>query len=282
MSAPKDHEKIIRLATSSPEDRELTLYLKGFMGRGESSDHFEPWMRGHRELVERRGWGPRAYGYRWRAGSIDTIPVPAAATIALAWNLYSKAAKRRRIATYGAVGLLAADEIVQLLGRFVAQYMVANQAARVRAEILADRLASLRGRYDRMRVVAHSLGCLHVVEAVALLAPEERPDEVHLLAPACRERDVSEKLAGGLARESAYLYHCRSDAVLEVGFRLASRGRALGAVGPRGIYPGLDVVDVGSHFGFWVHREYKNRFPELLRDASDDEIDVVPYRGDRR
>ena len=53
-------------------DREVTVYVKGFLGRGERPDHFGSWLAGHRELESSRGWGPRAYGYSWQSGRVDT------------------------------------------------------------------------------------------------------------------------------------------------------------------------------------------------------------------
>ena len=124
------------------------------------------------------------------------------------------------------------------------------------------RLGGLTQRYERVRVVAHSLGCRNVIEAVARLDPERRPHEIHLCAPAFREADVADKL-GGLAQGRTHLYFTNSDLVLETAFRVMAWGRALGAVGPTTDYPGLAPVDVSDHFGFWVHAEYKNRFSRL-------------------
>lgn len=58
-----------------------------------------------------------------------------------------------------------------------------------------------------LRVVAHSLGCRHLLEAVKLLALEERPDEVHLCAPACTQvRRCCGSAA--LARVTSTAGHC--------------------------------------------------------------------------
>ena len=114
-----------------------------------------------------------------------------------------------------------------------------------------------------MRVVGHSLGCRQVIEAAARLAPQHRPHEIHLCAPAVREDEVADKLAG-LAREATTLYFTEKDRVLDLGFTPLARGRALGFAGPRDRYPGLTTIDASDAFDFWVHREYKNRFAQLV------------------
>jgi hypothetical protein len=55
-----------------------------------------------------------------------------------------------------------------------------------------------------------------VIESAASLPPEQRPDEIHLCAPAVRENDVAEKLPS-LARGATYLYYTEKDRVLELG-----------------------------------------------------------------
>jgi hypothetical protein len=145
---------------------------------------------------------------------------------------------------------------------FISQYWAATRSAIERAEDLAGHLQELSSRYDRIRVVAHSLGCLQVIEAVGHLPDDQRPEELHLCAAACRESDVAERLPD-LARGHTWLYFTPRDLVLETAFRAMSRGRALGAVGPAVAYPGLTAVDVSNRFGFWVHHEYKNRFAQI-------------------
>ena len=131
-----------------------------------------------------------------------------------------------------------------------------------RADHLARKLGGLAARYDRVRVVAHSLGCRQIVEAASRLEPDRRPHEIHLCASACREKDVAAKLPY-LAREQAYQYYTANDLVLATAFTVMAWGRALGATGLRHNYPGLTAIDVSDHFSFRVHGEYKHRFPEF-------------------
>ena len=260
---------MIALQRSRPEDREVTLYVKGFLSRGESADHFQHWLEGHRTLVEAHGWGERAYGYDWSSGQLAGWPLPLASAAKTAWDWFGTARHLRRGAIVANLGWFVAEELAWIALRFAHQYRSATAHASERADRLAGRLDRLADRYARVRVVAHSLGCRQVIEAAALLPRERRPHQVHLLAPACREDEVRDKLAD-LAREQCALYYSSQDLVLESGFRLLSLGRALGASGPAEVYPRLVARDVSEHFGFWVHGEYKRRFPELAHPEAID------------
>ena len=67
-----------------------------------------------------------------------------------------------------------------------------------------------------MRVVAHSLGCRFVVEALRSMPKEMRPNEVHLCAPAITEEEELGNHLHHLSsdNDSAYLYHCDRDLIL--------------------------------------------------------------------
>jgi len=248
-------------------DGEVTLYIKGFLARGEAPDHFRDWQAGHRRLSEERGWGAGAFGYAWGSGDLGGWPWPVVSAAKTVYDVVRAARRAGRASPAGALGFMAAEHLVRLTARFVTQYRAASRSARAEAQPLADVLSRLGEGRGAVRVVAHSLGCLLAIEAISRLTPDRRPFEVHLCAPACRESDVADRLAN-LGREGAFLYHARNDLVLETGFIALSRGRALGAVGPSRPFPGLVAVDVAEHFGFWVHHEYKRRFAEFAESAA--------------
>lgn len=266
-SAAPPEERIVRVARATADDHELTLYVKGFLTRGEKPDHFGVWHRSHQSLEQRLGWGPRVYGYCWPSGRIDSLPLPKIAPAHALLRAVRPVRGAARFRAAGFVGLAMAEELAQITAAFGYQYMQASRSARERADGLAERLVRLRKRYRTLRIVAHSLGCLHVIEAVALLAPHERPDVIHLCAPACSEGEVGANLVG-LARQRAFLYHSRSDLVLRAGFPIVSGGVALGATGPRQSYDGLTTVNVADHFRFWVHLRYKSQFAKFACDES--------------
>jgi hypothetical protein len=188
-------------------------------------------------------------------------------TAKVAWDVIRIARNARRAARLSYWGAMLAEETALVASRFVHQYWSAARQAAQRADDYAAHLRELAGRYRRVRVVAHSLGCRHVIEAVTQLDVSERPHEIHLCAAACKEADVADKLTA-LAREQAYLYFTDKDHLLELAFTPLARGRALGSVGPQRDYRGLTAIDVGEHFDFWVHGEYKSRFGRLVPDAA--------------
>lgn len=266
-AAASPTERIVRVSHSSPSDRELTIYVKGFLTRGEKAEHFDAWHQSHQQLQDSLGWGPRVYGYCWPSGRIDNIPPPLL-TSARALLTSSRGAKGlARLSVAGHVGMAVAEELAQVIAAFGYQYEMARRSAKERADALARRLLILRRRYPCLRVVGHSLGCLHVVEALALLAPAERPDFVHLCAPACTENELDGRLEN-LAAQATFLYYARSDLVLRLGFPGLGQERALGSIGPTKSYAGLSAIDVREYFRFWVHLQYKNRFADFAGTES--------------
>jgi hypothetical protein len=245
---------------------EVTVYVKGFLARGEEADHFTSWLTAHATLVRNHGWGSDALGYHWPSGNFWSGPVAIAGAVKGIWDLTRIVRNVRQVARLGHWGALLAEEAVLVAARFVHQYWSATQSAARRTDDLTVQLRDLSKRYARVRVVAHSLGCRHVIEAVAQLDARERPHEIHLCAPACREDDVSDKLSA-LAKERSWLYFTDRDRLLELAFTPLARGRALGSIGPQRDYRGLRAFDVGAHFEFWVHGEYKNRFAQLVSAA---------------
>ncbi len=257
---------IIELRQASSGDAEVTLYVKGFLSRGEDPDHFEPWLACHETLQETHGWGAHALGYHWPAGRPGKIP--AAVGLAKgAVDLVRVLRNLRRAASLSHLGIVIGENVLLASALFVRQYWLATRNARGLAEEQAAVLRELAEGGSRVRVVAHSLGCRQVIEAAARLAPDQRPEEIHLCAPAVLEDDVEHKLPG-LARGATYVYFSEKDRVLDLGFRPLARGPALGLVGPRRSYPGLVALEVSEHFDFWVHREYKHRFWRLVPEAA--------------
>jgi hypothetical protein len=256
--------QLVRLTPEAAESDEVTIYVKGFLARGEEPDHFDAWLDSHREAAQRHGWGPHAVGYRWPSGDVGHPPIPYASAVKIAWDVYSLVSKVRRVNIPATVALTAGEELARIALRFASEYRAAERAAHERAETFAAVLSELRVRYARVRVVAHSLGCRHAIEAISALTASERPDTVHLCAPACREDAVAERL-DLLARERTALYFTPDDLVLRTGFALMSGGTALGSSGPEDDYVALESVDVSEYFQFWTHLEYKRQFGRIAQ-----------------
>lgn len=248
---------------------ELTIYVKGFLSPGESEDDFEEWFACHRVLTRTHGWGGARAGYAWDSGavySIGSVPVPlatlAAASLLALRSVRALASPISLVPVLAAVGL---SEAALLAGRLLAQYQAAQTTAAERASDLANVLRDARKSQQRVRLVCHSLGAAHAVRGLALLPGDERPDEVHLCAPACTEADLAPLLGAhadsGVARGQAFLYYSAQDAVLASLFRLLARGEhALGAAPPKQTHARLSCIDVSDYFGLSVHSAYREMF----------------------
>ena len=254
--------RLLELRPARQGDRDVTLYVKGFLSRGEDPDHFESWLASHAELEKTHGWGRHAFGYHWPSGRFSKLTA-AVGAVKGAVDVIRVVRNVRRAASLGHLGYIAGEQLVTILALFVYQYMTASRNARELADELAVQLRELAVRGEDVRLVAHSLGCHQVIEAATRLDPGLRPAEIHLCAPAVREDDVADKLSG-LARGTTFLYYTEKDRVLDLGFTPLARGRALGFAGPRRARQRLLALDVSECFDFWVHGEYKDRFSRLV------------------
>jgi hypothetical protein len=239
--------------------REATIYVKGFLFGGERPEVFDPWVESHRRLAP-HGWEGSAAGWIWQSGGLTSLPVPVAAATRLAWDVYRSTRLARSVAILPHVGFALAE----VAGRFLAQYAYAARVAAATAAGLASVIRELRHAGTDVRLVAHSLGCWPAIHASTLLHPDERPREIHLLAPACVEDELGDRL-DRLARQRTYVFYSPTDPVLALGFRAVALRSALGAVGPRRSYSGLVAVDASPRLrGLRTHGDYKHRLAELV------------------
>jgi hypothetical protein len=258
--------QLVELRSGPEGDREVTLYVKGFLGRGEKADHFERWLACHQALELSHAWGPHAFGYHWPSGGFGKLAAAAGAAKG-AVDFVRVVRNVRRAVSLGNLGMIAGEQLLTVSALFVYQYLMAARNAQAFATEHAAQLAGFAEAGSRVRVVAHSLGCRQVIEAVSSLPAELRPNEIHLCAPAVREEDIAEKLPS-LAAGQTFVYYTAKDRVLDLGFAPLARGRALGHSGPRQPYAGLTALDVSDQFDFFVHGEYKTRFAQLVpKDA---------------
>lgn len=165
--------------------------------------------------------------------------------------------------TLAVVGL---QQVLLTGGTLLYQYHYALNNAVELAHQLATKIRELQQSYDRVRIVAHSLGCKILIEAVKELPLHLRPDEIHLCAPAIAEAEHSQ-LLDHLAKVQTFVYYCERDWVLEPWFRIAHSIPAVGAVGLQRKYIGLTAVNVDKHFDTLVHFEYKRKFHEFAKDG---------------
>lgn len=252
------------LAGSSRNAREVTIYVKGFLFGGERPEAFGPWLESHRRLEEEHGWHPPVAAWVWQGSGMSTVPLPVAAATRFAWDVYRATRLARSVALLPHLGFAVAE----VIGRFIAQYAYAVRVADATARDLAAAIREFVHAGIDVRIVAHSLGCRAAIEASALLDRDDRPREIHLLAPACVEDELGDRLER-LARQRTYVYFNAADPVLAVGFRALALRSALGTVGPRRDYPGLVAIDASSWLGgFRAHGDYKHRLAELIAAAA--------------
>ncbi|KAL6065108.1 Alpha/beta hydrolase [Balamuthia mandrillaris] len=268
---PPSQDRLVHLAHSHAwEKKEVTVYIKGFLSSAERPDHFDKWLECHKKLHLKYGWGNRAYGYQWQSGSLLSaydLPIPTATVINAAWYVLNNIRQLRFIPSLHTVALVSVQELAIMAGQLYFQYREAMKNCEEHAHVLAAKLQHLKQKYQRVRVVAHSLGCKLLVEAVKFLKEHHRPNEIHLCAPALYEEKVKDILLSSIATEHTFLYYNADDAILRTAFRLLEQGPALGAAGPSHIYPNLSAIDVRPHFGVWVHSEYRTLFDRFAQSA---------------
>ncbi|KAG2233014.1 hypothetical protein INT48_007590 [Thamnidium elegans] len=272
---------------SRPHDErsEVTVYVKGFLSEGDSPENFQDWMHSHRLLVlsPTHRWAPSALGYSWPSGTAGShIPIPLASlgstAFLIAKNL--KQLKNLRFPTPASIAGAFAVDVGIHATRLAYQFGVANETSHDRAEMLAWRLLDLRRKYDYLRVVGHSLGCRHIVEACSLMSPNERPDAIHLCAPALIASDIVNQIrkdTGGLGRERTLIYYSNKDITLGILLRALLKGeQSVGEVGLPAFIdserdwldPTVNAVDVSKSLGgFYVgaHTDYAEKFHYFAR-----------------
>ncbi|KAI8141119.1 hypothetical protein BJV82DRAFT_188951 [Fennellomyces sp. T-0311] len=231
-------------------------------------------MHSHRLLVlsPQHKWGPSALGYSWPSGSpLSQIPVPFATLGSAAYLLsrnWQRLSKLRLPTPASIVGAVAVDVGLHA-ARLAYQFSTATKESHERAEMLAWRLLDLRRKHDTLRVVGHSLGCRHIVEACSLMHHEERPDAIHLCAPALVPSDIIPLIhpgTGGLGRSKTVVYYSHKDVTLGILLRAILGGvQAVGEIG----LPDLDVdtsvklVDASKSLGGYyvrAHTDYAHKF----------------------
>jgi hypothetical protein len=155
--------------------RTIGSHHAGFLAEGDTPDNFADWMHSHRLLVLSKNWAPAALGFSWPSGTAS-IPVPVA-TLASAGYLVASNIRRLsqlRLPTPATMLGAVAVDVGLHAGRLAYQFNTATTESKERAEIFALRLLRLRSEHENVRIVAHSLGCRHVVEAISKLNIDER------------------------------------------------------------------------------------------------------------
>ena len=184
-------EKVVPLspcALDANATDEITVYVKGFLAPNDSPSAFDDWREQHLRLVRKLGWGKSACGIIWNNGSLrDVTPFGSLASVPTIVPFPVTAAvqllsRSRALSPAAFVASSVAETVGLSLIRLAYAFSRAEANAEADAAELARVVDALRGgannlkeeggdeplcssRRRRVRVVAHSLGCRHALEA---------------------------------------------------------------------------------------------------------------------
>eukprot|EP00736_Rhodelphis_marinus_P014417 Rmarinus@m.9698 len=263
--------------------REITIYVKGFLSEGEQPADYKKWFTSHQTLISTHDWGDVAFGYCWNTGDYKTKYY---ATVGIGLlRLYRTISEGVALLSPATLAVAAAQDLAFNVGRLIYQYRLAESNAKEHASHLSEVIKRMRPICDKIRIVAHSLGCKKTIEAATMLDPSDRPDELHLCAPAVCEHEILDLLPK-LARDHTYIYYNPGDMVLATSFRVMTRGYT--AVGQSGLVSGVrspkfTMVSTEGHFGFWIHQAYAlpfSRFAMPQTPAQQERLNLTSVASD--
>eukprot|EP01135_Chromosphaera_perkinsii_P005191 Nk52_evm9s322 gene=Nk52_evmTU9s322 len=206
------------------EEEEVTLYIKGFRSLDHDRESFDTWRHCHNALCLLKRWRGAALGYSWKntytydqqeqqeqqhegeeKKGTHREERPLSSTVGrnsnntsnsdyyykslmipIQYGKYIVPLVTNRV-FFPVASLLTiemAAYVAQLYSEFSYALRITSQLEDKNVVNLAGVLRELRDTYPRVRVVAHSLGCRYLLAALSTIPPNERPDEVHLCAPA--------------------------------------------------------------------------------------------------
>lgn len=241
---------------------QITLYIKGFLSKGETIKDFKKWTDSHKIMTDRHGWGELAKGWSWDCGQIN-YPYPIASGLHIANAVYN-GSKILRLNPVSLIAGLAVDSVI-FSSRLAYQYKTTEHNTIELANKLSADIIKLSDKYERVRIIAHSLGCKLLMNAIKKTPEESRPTTIHLFGPAFGEEefeDVYEKAA----RYRTYVYYSENDYALGVLLQFIKSHDIVGAHGFKRVYDNVSVKDVTNHFkDFWfVHNSYNKEFPHFI------------------
>ena len=194
--------RLPRKSTGVTGDGLPCVYITGFRSESAKAEDWGSWQSSHQRLASSRGWEDECFGCSWRTGAagdaLGRWPLPIQAATMLA----------RRSSPAMLAAATAGDGLAHA-ARLYLQFREAERAALKDAPMLAAECSHFQGNY---RVVAFSLGCRLVLEALPRLPPSQRPVEVHLCAAAVTEEYALPRLPKLCSpRGRAFHYHSASD-----------------------------------------------------------------------
>ena len=245
-------------------DRTATVYVTGFLTDTRNHENWAEWSASHARLGAEMGWCQESYGVDWRTGAagdwLGRWPLP----------VHMLALAARRSSPQALVGGITADTVVNA-ARLYLHFRAAQESAASQAERFAEACDRF-GASRPYRVVAHSLGCRLVIDALPLLPAQRRPSAVFLCAAAATASHAADKLPQ-LCAPDGRLVHFFSpfDEALSTGFLLASAGEPALGVAPLptelAALTRASSHDATDYLGIAAHGAYKQHFATLATDA---------------
>lgn len=246
--------------------REITLYIKGFLSKGDTFNRYNCWLDQHNLIMEKHKWKQNAYGYHWQSGQIwnrlgddrlmRLIPYPVISLGNIGWRIYNKT----KILKPQMLALTFGLDIALFTGQVIYNYYDAKDNC---TKDLVQTLKDLSDEYDKVRVVSHSLGSNYLIRALRDIPMDQRPHVNHMCAPCCVESEISDILPT-LSRDKTYIYHSQNDFVLSDMFKIMNDENPVGSNGLIDKYDNVYVKDVSEHFGYFVHNHYRHKFHEFV------------------
>ena len=251
-------------AIKSAKKPETTLYIKGFLSKGEKKEQYDRWLAAHHKLVFKDKWHEHCHTYDWDVGSLK-IPAPLASGAGALLAVYNST-KLFRVNPVTFATTLALDTVV-LAGAVLYQYFIIEENTNIMAPKLALKLINLSKKYDKVRIVCHSLGCKLLLNAIPYVPLKHRPHTIHLCAPTFNEAEYQDVLTH-LSKNRTYIYYTKDDGVLAIALQLTKNKDPVGAFGLKCEYANVEPIDVTDHFKnqyYWtIHNNYHKLFHKFI------------------
>lgn len=207
----RDQNRYIEYSYNNKEH--LTLYIKGFMSKGENMEDYTQWIKSHDMFVMNGLWkeGP-AKGWNWHPVK-TSYPVPAFTTLKIG-SYIGMGSKFFRF-TPMTIALAVGIDIGLYASKLTYEYHKIHSEMDYHSKKLARTLVDYSDQYKKVRIVSHSLGCKILLEAMKLIPEEAKPDSIHLCAPAITIGDILE-YNSTFAKDNTYIYHAENDMILSM------------------------------------------------------------------
>lgn len=249
---------------------EITIYIKGFLSKGEESQDFHRWLTNHHKLVLKNKWNESSIGWKWPTGSLKH-PIPMISGSNILFALFNSS-KLLRANPWTFAGGVAIDA-----GLYASMMMYQYYAIEENTELLAPKLAhdliKYSKNYSKVRIVSHSLGCKLLINALADVPDKYKPNIIHMCAPAFSE-DKYEHILNNLAKQHTFLYYTPKDTILSTFLQIYKNKQPVGAYGLTKQYLNLTTIDVSNYFdNYWlVHNNYNRVFHKFIQNDNIEQL----------